>query len=224
MPALPEPTSPPRLLITAGPTYEPIDAVRFIGNRSSGRLGLSLAQSARQREWRVTLLLGPNVSLPDDSSITVRRFHSTTDLDRELHQLWPEHDILIMAAAVADYRPTTVHEGKLRRDAEVLTLELEPTPDLLRGLATLTRSNQLTVGFALESEATLLDTAREKLRRKRLDAIVANPLETMDGETIRAWLLTSDDQSFDPGGAMSKPAFADWLLDKIADLHAARLT
>jgi phosphopantothenoylcysteine decarboxylase/phosphopantothenate--cysteine ligase len=174
------PSSGPRLLVTAGPTHEPIDAVRFLGNRSSGRMGWSLADAAARRGWTTTLLLGPTESpLPVCSQVRVRRFRTAAQLADLLDEEWPGHDVLIMAAAVADYRPARpADDGKLRRDGPVV-LELEPTPDLLAGLAARTRADQVTIGFALEPAERLDVSAREKLARKSLDAIVANPLETM---------------------------------------------
>ena len=131
------------LLITAGPTHEPIDAVRFIGNRSSGRLGVALADKAAARDWRVTLLLGPTSLTPSDSRVQVLRFRTTADLEALLRQHFPAADTLIMAAAVADYRPKPLlnrpdaAEGKLKRSHGPLTLELEPTPDLLAACSSL---------------------------------------------------------------------------------------
>lgn len=122
-----------------------------------------------------------------------------------------------MAAAVADYRPKISPEaaakadGKLRRDAAGLTLHLEPTPDLLAEVARARQAGQTLVGFALEPRSRMLESARAKLNRKKVDMIVANPLETMDGDTIEATVVTHDG-AFQTKGAVSKGAFADWLL------------
>lgn len=219
----------PSLLITAGPTYEPIDAVRFIGNRSSGRLGSALADEAARRGWPVTLLLGPNARTPADARVRVLRFESTADLRSLLEDQLPGHDALVMAAAVADFRPAPdeIHPtGKRRRAKEGMILRLEPTPDLLAGCSAQARADQLLVGFALEPEADLLASARNKLARKDIDLIVANPLETMDSPSIRARLLgnparglTTDVQT---DGPIPKPAFAGWLLDQLAPLARQR--
>ncbi len=219
----------PSLLITAGPTYEPIDAVRFIGNRSSGRLGSALADEAARRAWPVTLMLGPNARAPADARVRVLRFESTADLQSLLEDQLPGHDVLVMAAAVADFRPAPDEidpAGKRRRDKDGLTLRLEPTPDLLAACAARARPDQLLVGFALEPEAELLASARRKLARKSIDLIVANPLETMDSPSIRARLignpakgLSTDVQT---DGPVSKPAFAGWLLDQLAPLARQR--
>jgi phosphopantothenoylcysteine decarboxylase / phosphopantothenate---cysteine ligase len=209
-----------RLLITAGPTHEPIDAVRFLGNRSSGRVGVALADEAARRGWAVTLLLGPAPRHPSDSRVKVRRFRTATDLQALLAEECPSADVLIMAAAVADYRPRVdpaFFGGKFRRKSEVLTLELEPTPDLLAGVAASRRPDQFMVGFALEPREELLASARSKLERKKVDMVVGNPLETMDGEMIEALVLGRDGSEVRTPGAMDKVAFAPWLLGLIEE-------
>ena len=126
-----------------------------------------------------------------------------------------------MAAAVADYRPKPIPDPvntKLRRSEGKLTLELEPTPDLLAGCASRRRKDQLIVGFALEPRAELEESARRKLARKKVDAIVANPLETMDADTIDATIYTADGQSHSTPGRIPKTDFAPWLLEQIAAL------
>jgi phosphopantothenoylcysteine decarboxylase / phosphopantothenate---cysteine ligase len=186
----------PHVLITAGPTHEPIDAVRFIGNRSSGRMGVALAHEAAARGWIVTLLLGPTVVQPTDERVQVVRFRTCAELQGQLRTLTPQADVLIMAAAVADYRPKTsqamIFGGKFRRKNENLTLELEPTPDLLAEVGAVRRADQLFVGFALEPRDEMLDAATAKMGRKKIDMIVANPLETMDSDMIEATLLYAD--------------------------------
>jgi phosphopantothenoylcysteine decarboxylase/phosphopantothenate--cysteine ligase len=215
--------SPLRVLITAGPTHEPVDRVRYLANRSSGRMGIALAERAVAREWPTTLLLGPTPLMPRESTfLGVDRFQSTDELDEALHRLWPAHDVLIMAAAVADYRP--VSSGaveKLERRGERLTLELEPTPDLLASLASTTRPDQITVGFALEPADRLARSAAAKLQRKRVDAIVANPLETIDSATISAQLVLRTGESLAAPPELTKLAFADWLLDRIEELRSS---
>lgn len=208
----------PAVLITAGPTHEPIDAVRFIGNRSSGTLGLCLAEAANALELQTTLLLGPvgpfaNIDYPH---VTVRRFQTTGDLTHLLTEQWPNHDILIMAAAVADFRPVDPVAGKLRRSGKPLVLTLEPTPDLLAHLTSRTRPDQLTIGFALEPRDRLMESAEAKLEQKGVDIIVANSLETMDADTITALILLRDGDPLSPSPsntALTKPAFAAWLID-----------
>ena len=221
----------PRLLITAGPTYEPIDAVRFIGNRSSGRLGSALADHANRAGWKVTLLLGPNAILPKDEGVEVIRFQSCRDLELLLDGHLPHCDTLVMAAAVADYRPVpeeTNLEGKRKRKAGEMSIRLEGTPDLLAGCASKSREDQLLVGFALEPRDRLVESALGKLSRKNIDLIVANPLDTMDADSIEALLIGNADRGIDvrieTPGVISKPDFADWLIQQITPLCQQRRT
>lgn len=209
----------PNILITAGPTHEPIDAVRFIGNRSSGRVGATLADDAARRGWKVTLLLGPVARSPESPAVRILRFTSTADLQALLHKHLPDADLLVMAAAVADFRPILPEGaplGKIRRNSGPLSLPLEPTPDLLAECAERRRADQVLVGFALEPRNRLTDSARAKLERKHIDYIVANPLETMDAETIAATLFKRGGEAVaSTDGAISKPEFARWLLDQL---------
>ncbi len=211
-----------RLLISAGPTYEPIDAVRFLGNRSSGRLGVALAESASRAGWDVTLLLGPTNIEPADTGVEVLRFRSTADLEGLLRERFPVCDMLVMAAAVADYRPVIPEEAranpegyKLKRSKDGLKLEFEATPDLLAGCSAMRRPGQRIVGFALEPAERLMESARAKLQRKGVDAIVANPLDTMDSASIDATLITRDGQAISTGGPIPKTEFAPWLLERL---------
>ena len=181
----------PRILITAGPTHEPIDDVRYVANRSSGRMGVALAEAARAAGWETTLLLGP-AALEPPAGVNVVRFECTADLERLLNVHFPFCDVLVMAAAVADYRPIRADIAKLPRTGQKLTIELEPTPDLVARCVARKRPGQRIVGFALEEAARLESRAREKLRRKGLDAIVANPLETMGSLEIEARIITAE--------------------------------
>jgi phosphopantothenoylcysteine decarboxylase/phosphopantothenate--cysteine ligase len=206
---------PRRILITAGPTQEPIDSVRFIGNRSSGRLGIALADGAHRAGWDVTLLLGPTAIEPG-SGVQVRRFRTTAGLELLLGEEFPKCDVLVMAAAVADYRPVSGGDsGKIRRSEGRLTLELESTPDLLAACAKLRRPGQVIIGFALEPRERLMESARLKIERKGIDAIVANPLETMGAADIEATLIRRDGTSESTKGAIGKAEFAKWLLGRI---------
>jgi phosphopantothenoylcysteine decarboxylase/phosphopantothenate--cysteine ligase len=204
------------MLITAGPTHEPIDAVRYIANRSSGRLGLALAEAARDAGWEVTLLLGPVVD-PPPQGVRTLRFETAEDLGNLLDEHFDVCDVLIMAAAVADYRVPRVLDGKLPRGDERRALELEPTPDLVAGCARRKRPGQRVIGFALEDADQLATHGAEKLRRKRLDAIVANPLATMGAEVIDATIYTPGAEAIHPpksgtSEGLTKRAFAEWLI------------
>jgi phosphopantothenoylcysteine decarboxylase/phosphopantothenate--cysteine ligase len=206
------------MLITAGPTHEPIDAVRYIANRSSGRMGLALAEAARDAGWNVTLLLGP-VALEAPPGVRTFSFESAADLAALLEQHFSVCDVLIMAAAVADYRPRRVDESKLAPGAAGLTLELEATPDLVAACATRKRPNQRIIGFALEESPALEQRAIQKLQRKALDAIVANPLPTMGAADVTATVITATGGKVRvpsaPRGAaaLSKTDFARWLIE-----------
>lgn len=212
-----------RVLITAGPTREPIDDVRFISNRSSGQMGLALARAAADAGHDVTLLLGPVLvpaALSGEGAMRVERFSTTAELQALLDTHFPACDLLVMAAAVADYRLATPRTGKAPR-SEGMRLELEPTPDLVAGVAAFKRPDQRVIAFALEEAAVLEERAAEKMRRKGVDAIVANPLATMDAGRVAAVLLTPDGDRHEPpatagsgtdGPGQSKAAFARWLV------------
>ncbi|WP_432798594.1 phosphopantothenoylcysteine decarboxylase [Poriferisphaera sp. WC338] len=215
------------ILITAGPTHEPIDAVRFIGNRSSGKLGLTLAQTAATQSHNVTLLLGPVPGSSDHDlpNLKTIRFNSTADLQALLHEHFPQNDLLIMAAAVADYTPLTQTAGKLPRSldkTQTLTIELKPTPDLTADIAKQKQPHQRIIAFALEEPQNLKDRALAKMQRKNADAILANPLQTMDADTIQPTLYLNQkvpDNTFpsvqpDPS-TISKTNFAPWLLAQL---------
>lgn len=228
----PEPCSSSlRILVTAGPTREPIDAVRDLGNRSSGRMGRAIATAFARRGATVTLLAGPG-ALPvgecpaedrEDSRWRVERFRSTEDLARLLAVEWPRHDVLVMAAAVADYRPKQADLAtKLPRGEGELLLRLEPTPDLLASCAASARPEQLLIGFALEEPERLAERAGAKLRRKRIDGVVANPLRTMDAETVSALLLLADGRVLEPPQPeMTKEDFGAWLVERLLELAPA---
>lgn len=216
---------PPRVLVTAGPTQEPIDDVRFIGNRSSGAMGIALADEAAAQGAKCTLLLGPTSLTPAHSSIRVLRFRTTAELQALLHREFPHCEYLVMAAAVADYRPIGRAKGKLPRRGRRLVLELEPTPDLLVGLKPIRRKGQLLLGFALEPERTMLARAAAKLTRKGLDLIVANPLETMESPRIRATVLSAKGVVLTQRSPVAKRIFARKLIGTMLSTHrAATLT
>ncbi len=215
-----------KLLITAGPTHEPIDAVRYIANRSSGRMGLALAQAAIDRGLDVTLLLGPvSMEPPQHPHLAVKRFQTSAELRKLLAESWPNHDVLIMAAAVADYLPARARGPgqKIERRATTWTLELVPAPDLLGYAAASARPGQITVGFALEPPDRLLESAARKLAERGVHAIVANPLETIGSDRVRATLLLRDGRALrPPGGESSKIEFARWLLERLQESFPLR--
>jgi phosphopantothenoylcysteine decarboxylase/phosphopantothenate--cysteine ligase len=231
VPPLQAPAAPqrptPRILITAGPTHEPIDAVRFIGNRSSGRMGVALAHECVKQGFQTTLALGPAPVQPSDPRVRLLRFRTCEDLQKLLAAETPQADILIMAAAVADYRPKVdpaFFGGKFRRKNENLTLELEPTPDLLAEVGKTRRDDQLFVGFALEPRAEMLDAAQAKMQRKRIDMVVANPLETMDSDEIEATILFAPSVGKPPVSFEKRPKSeaAGWIVQNLMEAYRER--
>jgi phosphopantothenoylcysteine decarboxylase/phosphopantothenate--cysteine ligase len=162
-----------RVLVTAGGTREPIDGVRFIGNRSSGRMGLALAEQALGRGAEVTLVAA-NVSLPPPAGARVVEVSTAAELGSACRSEFPTTDVLLMAAAVADFRPRDAVEHKLKKDQGVPQIQLEPTDDVLSALASERGPGQVLVGFAAETGEGAISYGQEKLKRKRLDAIVVN--------------------------------------------------
>src|SRR4051812_44234250 len=163
------------VLVTAGGTREPIDAVRFLGNRSSGRMGFALAAEATRRGAAVTVVAA-NVGLPRDAAIRYVDVQTAEELLEACEAEFERADVLLMAAAVADFRPQEAQAGKITKlDAGAeLDLQLVRTPDVLAALSDRRRSGQLLVGFAAEHGADAVPNAREKLERKRLDAVIVN--------------------------------------------------
>ena len=167
-----------RVVVTAGGTREPLDAVRFLGNRSSGRMGAALASEASRRGAEVTLVAS-NLSLPLPVGVDVVEAPTAEDVARETLAR-ADADVVVMAAAVADYRPAEPHEGKRAKDGEPWTVTLEPTTDVLRELGAARRNGQLLVGFAADHGERGLERAREKLGNKRADLIVFNDVSRAD--------------------------------------------
>ena len=169
-----------RVLVTAGGTREPIDSVRFVGNSSSGRMGLALAQAALRRGAQVTVIAA-NVALPRPPGAAWREVATAAQLQRACEELFADCDVLLMAAAVADFRPREPLAGKLKKGGrEAITLELERTDDIVAGLAERRRADQTLVAFAAEYGERAVALAREKLLAKGLDAIVVNDISRGD--------------------------------------------
>lgn len=205
-----------RYLITGGPTREPIDAVRYISNRSSGRMAVALGRAALKSGHGLTLLLGPCTAVPP-REVRVERFERCADLQRLLEVHFPSCDVLLMAAAVGDFRPTQTVDGKLPRHGDrTPRISFEATPDLVAAVAKRRTRRQRIVAFALESPQDMERRGAEKLRCKGVDAIVVNPLTTIDSESIDPLWLTASGGRESPG-AMSKECFATWLLKRLSD-------
>ncbi|RLC69777.1 MAG: bifunctional phosphopantothenoylcysteine decarboxylase/phosphopantothenate--cysteine ligase CoaBC [Chloroflexi bacterium] len=206
-----------KVLITAGGTQEPLDPVRYIGNYSSGRMGFALAEAARDRGAKVTLIAAAT-SLPPPYGVEVIRVQTALQMREAVLQEVPRADALIMAAAVADFRPKTISGGKIKRRLETLTLELVATPDILAEVTV-----PIKVGFAAESE-DLLQNAQRKLKEKGLDLIVANditaPESGFGADTNKVTLLNGRGEAELP--VMPKSEVAHRVLDRVVQLLAEK--
>jgi phosphopantothenoylcysteine decarboxylase/phosphopantothenate--cysteine ligase len=213
-----------RVLVTAGGTREPIDSVRFVGNRSSGRMGLALAEEAQRRGARVTVIAA-NVSIPRAPGIEYVDVGTAAELASACAEHFDDCDVLLMAAAVADYRPADAREGKIKKDQAggELNLSLVRTTDVLSSLADRRRPGQLIVGFAAEHGDGALAYGREKLARKKLDAIVVNDIggagigfESSDNEV---WIVTAASERHVPKASKGRIAAA--ILDAVLSRHSS---
>ncbi len=171
----PKPLSGKKALITAGPTHEPLDPVRFLGNNSSGKMGIAIAESLAANGAEVTLVLGPTDLRPQNPAIKVQHVTTAQDMFEACSGIFPQSDITVLAAAVADYRPKTFSETKIKKKEGDLTLELAKTVDIAATLGRTKRAGQMLVGFALETNDETRH-ALEKLEKKNLDFIVLNSL------------------------------------------------
>jgi len=208
------------VLITAGPTREKIDPVRYITNRSSGRMGYALAEAALRRGAHVLLVSGPTSITPPDA-VEMTRVETAEQMREAALQLFPQATIVIKTAAVSDYRPKAAAGQKLKRTGP-MSLELEPTTDILAELAG-KKTNQLIVGFAAETE-NVLENARKKLAKKKLDAIVVNDVSQegvgFDSERNAVTILTQDEVVEVP--ETTKWEVAQRVLDQVVKLRKQR--
>ena len=208
-----------RVLVSAGGTREPIDPVRYVGNRSSGRMGWAVAEAARRRGGEVTVLAS-NVELARHPDIRYVDAPTAADLHRAARAAFPSCDVLVMAAAVADFRPAAPRDGKIDRSAEgALALDLVPTDDILADLAG-RRERQVLVGFAAEHGPAGLERARAKRERKGLDLVVHNDV-SRDGMGFgsrqnQITIIGPDGEDALP--RMSKEACAERILDAVLPL------
>lgn len=210
------------VLVSAGGTREPIDAVRFVGNRSSGKMGYALAARAAARGATVTVVAA-NVALPDPPGATVVRVSTAEQLRQACGDAFGSADVLLMAAAVADFRPVDPAGGKIKKAGRTeLTIELEPTVDVLTELSGRRRDGQTLVGFAAEHGEGALDYARDKRERKRLDAVVLNdvavPGIAFDAAENAVTIVTGDGEQAVARAA--KEAVADAILDAVVAARA----
>ncbi len=207
------------ILVTAAGTVEPIDPVRYIGNRSSGRMGYAIAAEAVARGAAVTLVSGPSSLTPPEGLKRFVPVETAAHMREAVLAVFPATDIVIKAAAVADYRPMTVAPNKIKKDAGEITLRLEKNPDILRELGQRKQPGQILVGFAAETE-NLLAYAQSKLEKKNLDFIVANdvtkPGAGFNTETNLAKLIARDG-TVEEFPLLSKRELAARLLDRITE-------
>jgi phosphopantothenoylcysteine decarboxylase/phosphopantothenate--cysteine ligase len=203
------------IVVTAGGTQEPIDPVRYIGNRSSGKMGYAIAEAARDRGAKVTLVTAP-VSLPEPAGIDTIRVRTAQEMYEVVKDVVPKADAIIMSAAVADYRPASTSKEKIKKRDQKLLLELEPTPDILEGL----KGEYIKVGFAAETGA-ILENAVEKLKRKGLHFIVANDITAHDSgfdvDTNRVTIIDRENR-IEELPLMTKREVAEIILDKVAGI------
>ena len=203
------------VLVTAGPTRESLDPVRYITNHSSGKMGYALAKAAMLRGAKVTLVSGP-VSLTPPLSVKVIPIVSAQDMYQAVTENFPQQDIVIKAAAVADYRPAVVSSEKVKKKEEQFLLPMERTRDILQYLGEHKRKDQYLCGFSMETEH-MIGNSRVKLEKKHLDMIVANNLKEagagFQADTNVVTLITQEEEV--PLGLMSKEEAAHSILDKI---------
>ncbi|WP_123942345.1 MULTISPECIES: bifunctional phosphopantothenoylcysteine decarboxylase/phosphopantothenate--cysteine ligase CoaBC [unclassified Frondihabitans] len=217
-----------RVVVSAGGTREPLDPVRFLGNRSSGKQGVALARAAADRGAEVTLVaahLDPDVDTTGLDTVAVT---TASEMALAVESIAEVSDLIVMAAAVADYRPATVSESKIKKDdhGDDLTLQLVRNPDVLAGLAANRRPGQLIVGFAAETapdRESLLELGRTKAARKKADLLVVNAVGWAAGfgTDDNAILMLTPDGSIKAEASGSKREVADALIDQVVELRAA---
>jgi phosphopantothenoylcysteine decarboxylase/phosphopantothenate--cysteine ligase len=214
------------VLVTAGGTREPIDSVRFVGNRSSGRMGFALAEEAAALGAEVTVIAA-NVGLSRSPRVRYVDVGTAAELQSACEAQFAQADVLLMAAAVADYRPAVAADTKLKKDErEELVVALERTPDILSGLAAIRRADQTVVGFAAEHGAGAVAYGRDKLARKGLDAVVVNDIARTDigfeGSDNEVTIVTATGERHVPRA--SKAEIARAILETVAALRSGERT
>src|SRR5262245_48504833 len=209
-----------RVLVCAGRTEEPLDPVRVLTNRSSGKMGIALAAAARDRGAHTTLVAGA-MSVEPPLGVEVVAVRTAAEMGAALERQAARADVILMAAAVSDFRPARAVKEKIKRGSGALTLDLEPNPDLLAGLGARRRAGQVLVGFALETSSGVA-RARGKLAEKGVDLMVLNhPRDALGKDTNRATLVEAKGQRALP--ELSKREVADAVLDRVLELRARRV-
>ena len=208
------------VLVTAGPTEEPLDAVRYISNRSSGKMGYALAEASRRRGARVLLVSGPTRIEPPAVSV-LEPIRTANEMAEAMARHAETATVVVMAAAVADFRPAIAQAGKIKKHHGAPTVELEPTTDILAEISGRRRDGQIIVGFAAETDH-LIENAAAKLRAKRLDLLVANDISQngagFDVDTNIVTLLFPDGHNL-ALEKMTKLEVANRVLDEVVDIR-----
>jgi phosphopantothenoylcysteine decarboxylase/phosphopantothenate--cysteine ligase len=205
-----------RVLVTAGPTYEPLDPVRFLGNRSSGKTGYAIAEEAARRGADVTLVSGP-ATLPDPFDVVTVRVTTAREMMEAVEKALPNSDVVVATAAVSDFRPTSAAPDKIKKDDAPLVVELALNPDILASVGR-RKEGRLLVGFAAET-ADVVQSAKGKLAAKNLDLVVANDVSLpglgFGSDKNRVWFVEAGEVEKVP--ELSKAALARLLWDRIAE-------
>ena len=211
-----------KILITAGPTYEAIDPVRFIGNHSSGKMGFDIANEAANKGAEVILVTGPTHLNVQNSAIKLIRVISAQEMYDACHEFYNSVDVAIAAAAVADYRPKNVAEQKIKKNEATFSIELEKTKDILASLGE-QKENQFLIGFALETENEI-EHAKQKIQKKNLDLIVLNSLNDKGagfGMPTNKVTFISKDFTIEPKELKSKEEVAQDIINKVIQFYNA---
>lgn len=211
-----------KILITAGPTYEAIDPVRFIGNHSSGKMGFDIANEAANKGAEVILISGPTHLNVQNSAIKLIRVISAQEMYDACHEFYNSVDVAIAAAAVADYRPKNVANQKIKKNDATFSIELEKTKDILASLGE-QKKNQFLIGFALETENEI-EHAKQKIQKKNLDLIVLNSLNDEGagfGKATNKVTFISKDFTIEPKELKSKEAVAQDIINKVIQFYDA---
>ena len=209
-----------KALVTAGPTHEPFDPVRYIGNQSTGKMGIAIARELARRGAEVELVLGPTPVEINDHRIRVTRVQSAEEMFQACMEIFPSVRIAVMSAAVADYKPVSFSPEKIKKNSDTFTLELSRTKDILRALGEIKKSGQILVGFALENKDEV-ENARKKLKSKNADMIVLNSLNDAGAgfgyDTNQVTIFEKNGAEY-PYAKKSKQQVARDIVDRIINL------
>ena len=179
-----------KILITAGPTREYIDPVRYISNASSGKMGYSLASASKKLGYDVTLISGP-VDIDPPNNVNLVKVETAKEMHKACLKHFKSANVIIMTAAISDFRPISKSKTKIKRSNKPKSIKLVPSVDVLKDLSKKLKSDQILVGFALETDS-LIDNARKKLKDKKCDWIVANKSNVIGSDSNKVWLISKE--------------------------------